>query len=29
VQFHPESILTSVGPELLTNFLGSLGVGRL
>jgi anthranilate synthase component 2 len=28
VQFHPESILTSVGPELLTNFLGSLGVGR-
>ena len=21
VQFHPESILTSVGPDLLTNFL--------
>ena len=28
VQFHPESILTSVGPDLLTNFLGSLGVTR-
>jgi anthranilate synthase/aminodeoxychorismate synthase-like glutamine amidotransferase len=28
VQFHPESILTSVGPDLLTNFLDSLGVGR-
>jgi anthranilate synthase component II len=26
VQFHPESILTSLGPDLLTNFLGSLGV---
>ncbi len=26
VQFHPESILTSDGPDLLTNFLGSLGV---
>ncbi|HVF33245.1 MAG TPA: aminodeoxychorismate/anthranilate synthase component II [Acidimicrobiales bacterium] len=25
VQFHPESILTSVGKELLTNFLGRLG----
>jgi anthranilate synthase/aminodeoxychorismate synthase-like glutamine amidotransferase len=25
VQFHPESILTSVGKELLTNFLGALG----
>jgi anthranilate synthase component II len=24
VQFHPESILTSVGKELLTNFLGAL-----
>jgi anthranilate synthase/aminodeoxychorismate synthase-like glutamine amidotransferase len=28
VQFHPESILTSVGPDLLTNFLDSLGVQR-
>ncbi len=28
VQFHPESILTSVGPELLTNFLDSLGAQR-
>ncbi len=28
VQFHPESILTSVGPDLLTNYLDSLGVGR-
>jgi anthranilate synthase component 2 len=28
VQFHPESILTSDGPDLLTNFLGSLGVSR-
>ncbi|HVA03995.1 MAG TPA: aminodeoxychorismate/anthranilate synthase component II [Acidimicrobiales bacterium] len=28
VQFHPESILTSVGPDLLTNFLGSLGATR-
>jgi anthranilate synthase component 2 len=28
VQFHPESILTSVGPDLLTNFLGSLGARR-
>ncbi len=28
VQFHPESILTSVGPDLLTNFLGALGAGR-
>jgi anthranilate synthase/aminodeoxychorismate synthase-like glutamine amidotransferase len=27
VQFHPESILTSVGKELLTNFLGGLPVG--
>jgi anthranilate synthase/aminodeoxychorismate synthase-like glutamine amidotransferase len=27
VQFHPESILTSVGKELLGNFLGSLPVG--
>ena len=26
VQFHPESILTSVGKELLTNFLGSVRV---
>jgi anthranilate synthase component 2 len=26
VQFHPESILTSDGPDLLTNFLDSLGV---
>ena len=26
VQFHPESILTSDGPDLLTNFLSSLGV---
>ncbi len=25
VQFHPESILTSVGPDLLANFLGALG----
>jgi len=25
VQFHPESILTSVGPDLLSNFLGALG----
>ena len=25
VQFHPESILTAAGPNLLTNFLGSLG----
>ena len=29
VQFHPESILTNVGPDLLTNFLGSLGVPDL
>ena len=28
VQFHPESILTSLGPDLLTNFLSSLGVAR-
>jgi anthranilate synthase component 2 len=28
VQFHPESILTSVGPDLLANFLGALGVDR-
>ncbi len=28
VQFHPESILTSVGPDLLANFLGSLGAPR-
>ena len=28
VQFHPESILTSVGPDLLSNFLGALGAGR-
>ena len=28
VQFHPESILTSVGPDLLANFLGALGAGR-
>jgi anthranilate synthase/aminodeoxychorismate synthase-like glutamine amidotransferase len=28
VQFHPESILTSVGPDLLANFLGALGVER-
>ncbi len=28
VQFHPESILTSVGPDLLTNFLGSLGAAK-
>jgi anthranilate synthase component II len=25
VQFHPESILTRVGPDLLANFLGTLG----
>jgi anthranilate synthase component 2 len=25
VQFHPESILTGVGPDLLANFLGALG----
>ena len=28
VQFHPESILTAAGPDLLTNFLGSLGTVR-
>jgi anthranilate synthase component 2 len=28
VQFHPESILTSVGPDLLANFLGALGARR-
>jgi anthranilate synthase component 2 len=28
VQFHPESILTTVGPDLLGNFLGSLGARR-
>jgi anthranilate synthase/aminodeoxychorismate synthase-like glutamine amidotransferase len=28
VQFHPESILTSVGKELLTNFLGELTPSR-
>jgi anthranilate synthase/aminodeoxychorismate synthase-like glutamine amidotransferase len=28
VQFHPESILTRVGPDLLSNFLGALGTER-
>ncbi len=28
VQFHPESVLTTVGPDLLTNFLASLGAPR-
>jgi anthranilate synthase/aminodeoxychorismate synthase-like glutamine amidotransferase len=28
VQFHPESILTRVGPELLANFLATLGAPR-
>jgi len=28
VQFHPESILTGAGPDLLSNFLGALGAGR-
>lgn len=28
VQFHPESILTGVGPALLTNFLETLGAGH-
>jgi anthranilate synthase component 2 len=28
VQFHPESILTAAGPNLLTNFLDSLGTVR-
>ncbi|HUY22843.1 MAG TPA: aminodeoxychorismate/anthranilate synthase component II [Acidimicrobiales bacterium] len=28
VQFHPESILTSAGPDLLANFLGALGADR-
>ena len=28
VQFHPESILTPEGPELLANFLGMLGAPR-
>jgi anthranilate synthase component 2 len=28
VQFHPESILTGVGPDLLANFLGALGAER-
>jgi len=28
VQFHPESILTTVGPDLLANFLSALGAPR-
>ena len=28
VQFHPESILTTAGPDLLANFLGALGADR-
>ncbi len=28
VQFHPESILTSTGPQLLKNFLEMVGVGK-
>jgi anthranilate/para-aminobenzoate synthase component II len=28
VQFHPESILTGDGPDLLSNFLGTLGADR-
>jgi len=28
VQFHPESILTVAGPDLLANFLTALGAGR-
>ena len=28
VQFHPESVLTRAGPDLLSNFLAALGAGR-